>query len=251
MSPYTPALSSSTTTVLVQSQVRTLKLKPHAAHQKLETLCQEMFASNLFSVWAKDLEEWERQFYQLKLNAEEGQDTASLELVFLIYDVIQPLLLKEQNEANQKRLFDFQDQAKTILALTVPKGKTIKNYTKEWKESSQDLILLITNLEKIELFFQDLMQKLSLLTNKDNQEIKRWFEALKHSFAHLNAIRQEMAETAHQRLDEVQPKIALLIQSFRENVALMQSLGEQMHIEEQNFLQILNQCEALLQEVQK
>src|SRR3984957_19829652 len=129
-----------------QTTGRFLSSRESSIQQRVAVLLKKMEACHLLS---KEVSEQMPEYFQ-DLSTEEIKEEASLALCFLLCDCVHPAFLSVFSREEQDKLLDLEKTLRELLALTIPKGKIIKEWIEEYESFGDEQVVFKEKIEKIE-----------------------------------------------------------------------------------------------------
>jgi len=242
-------MSTITTTKISspEPQAVVLHLTQHSLKERGCQLAQELKGSKLLSLdEISKVQQWESEFRQMDVNNIEISEDVSIQLVFLLVDVIYPAIANTSlAKANQIQLLEFENKLKEMLITALPKNTGVDQFISECAAFDNEEVVFREKLAIIEACYEQQMQQLYGSANEINQDLIQRFEAIKHCLRELNANRQLMADQMHVTLGTLTQKVALFAAKLTANATQIQSMGQRLQAEKNTFQQILQECQVV------
>lgn len=179
---------------------------------------------------------------QVDVDNVELSEDVSIQLVFLLVDVIYPAIANTSlANANQIQLLEFENKLKEMLRTALPKNTGVEQFINECAAFDNEEVVFREKLAIIEACYEQQMQQLYGSANEINQDLMQRFEEIKQCLRELNANRQLMADQMHVTLSILTQKVDLLAAKMITNATQIQNMGQRLQTEKNTFQQILHE----------
>ncbi len=177
--------------------------------------------------------------------AEQLCSNLSIALALLILDRIEPAI--DEEDGRQDTLAAVEEKLKEVLGGLVH-PQDVETFLDEITDSDNKRKLLET-LQQLEQFFRDELQNVFASANQSNQRIIAKFNQLKEALLALNANRQQMADSVHERIDRLTEEVEQALKAFQSQLGDMEHLADQMEEAETRQMALAANLEDTLNKV--
>jgi hypothetical protein len=238
---------STTTTITktssLQPQALILRLTPESLKKQTSQLAKEMYGSTLFTLEEKSkVLQWESELNQIDMNDKESSEDVSIQLVFLLTDVIYPAIKNTQND----QLLEFEDKLIEILRASLPKEASVDQFIEECQAFDDEDVIFRQKLAIIEDCFDQQILALYGSANEINEELAQQFEAAKLRLHELTDTREKMSEQMHVSLVAINQKVDQVSKKMTATQLKMQGVGQRLQNEKQTFKQLVQDSQHVV-----